>query len=91
HRVSTIVTVRRTGGDLAGDSAEDVVGRAERQLADNDLAGALHTLSALGGPAASAARDWLVEAHTTLDALNAVKALQDAALARIAEAGGTPK
>ena len=89
HRLSTIVTVRRTGGDLAGSDAEDVVGRAERQLADGDLSGAVQTLGALGGPAASAARDWLVEARTTLDALTAVKSLQDAALARIAEAGGT--
>jgi hypothetical protein len=91
HRLKTIVTVRRTGGELAGNDAEDVVGRAERQLADNDLAGAVATLGALGGAAASEARGWLAEARTTLDALDAVKSLQDAALARIAEAGGAAK
>ena len=86
HRVSTIVTVRRTGGDLSGDDAQSVVARTERQLADGDLAGAVATLGALKGLAAAAARDWLVEAHTTLDALAAVRSLQDAAIARVAQA-----
>jgi hypothetical protein len=87
HRLSTVVTVRRTGGDLSGDDAEAVVGRTERQLADGDLAGAVATLGALKGPAAAAAADWLTQARTTLDALAAVKALHDAALARIADKG----
>lgn len=86
HRVSTVITVRRTGGDLSGDDAQSVVARTERQLADGDLAGAVTTLGGLKGLAAAAARDWLVEARTTLDALAAVRTLQDQAIARVAQA-----
>ena len=75
--------------NVSGDAPEAIVARTERQLDDNDLAGAVATLEALKGPGAEAAAPWLAEAKKTLDASAAVKAMQDEAMARVAKAGGT--
>ena len=83
-RVGSLVTVRRTG-DIAGQSPEAVVARAEVRLQEGDLAGAVAEMTALEGqmPANDA---WLVRARLRLTAERALDAL-NAGLAAIGGAG----
>ncbi len=83
-RVQALVTVRTIPGEVAGDSADAVLARAENRLANGNLAGAVDALGALAGGPADAAGPWIRDAQARLDALAALDALADAALARAA-------
>lgn len=90
-RLSGLVTVRRVGGDVTGDTAEAIVARAEAHLAAGDLAAAVGELEALDGAAAEAAASWLALAAARLaaaDALAALDARAISALTNTAKSGG---
>ena len=82
-RLRSLVTVRPVGGDVAGDSAEAHLARAEARLGEGDLAGAVAEVEALEGPAAEAAAPWLAGARARAAADQAIEALRERALARV--------
>ena len=82
-RLRSLVTVRPVGGDVAGDSPEAHLARAEARLDEGDLAGAVSELEALEGPAAEAAAPWLAGARARVAADQAIEALRERALARV--------
>lgn len=82
-RLRSLVTVRPVGGDVAGDSAEARIARAEARLGEGDLAGAIAELEALEGAAAEAAAPWLAGARARLAADQAIERLRARALARV--------
>jgi hypothetical protein len=90
HALSKIVTVRRTGIHLEGDSAEAVTGRAEARLQAGNLAGAVAELEALSGAPRAAARAWLEDARRRLGGERILRALERALVATLDEPqGGT--
>jgi hypothetical protein len=74
-RVEQSVTVRRGDQVIVGDPAAGVLSRAQDDVANGDLAGAVVALSALQGPAATAAHDWVGRAQSLLDARAALAAM----------------
>ncbi len=86
-RISALVVIRPTGGDVVGDKPGAVLARAEAKLALGDLDGAVGEVERLSGPAA-AAGDWLAAARARLGAEAAIAVLG----ARAAEllGGGGP-
>ena len=80
-RLSGLVTVRRIGGDVAGDSTEAIVARAEARLESGDLAAAVGEVAALEGAPAEVAASWLAEARARIQADDALAALDAQAIA----------
>lgn len=87
-RVSSLITVRRASGEVAGDGVDAVVSRAEAALDAGDLGRAVAELSTLTGPPATAASDWLADARARAAAEEAVRSLNELAVARLAGTGG---
>lgn len=83
-RLSGLVTVRRVGGDVQGDSAEAVVARAEARLETGDLAAAIGELETLDGAPAEAAEPWLALARARADADRVLAAIDARAIAALA-------
>ncbi len=79
-RLSSLVTIRRTGADAKGDKPSAIVARAEADLKAGDLSGAADEVKKLQGAPAQAASGWLDEAEARLDALGAAKAISDLAM-----------
>lgn len=67
-RVQQSVTIRRGDRVIVGDPAGGVLARAQEDVANGDLKGALSALASLNGPAAAAAADWVARVHALLDA-----------------------
>jgi len=84
--LSTLVTVRRQGGGVVGDTAEAITARAEAAVHEGNLTGAVTELSALTGPAAQAAAGWLADAKARLAAETAGKTLTDRSIALLSAA-----
>jgi uroporphyrinogen-III synthase len=84
QRLSKLVTVRRVGADVAGDTPDAVAARAEARLAGGDLAGAATELDRLSGPAAAPAQQWLAAAKARLAAERTLDEMSRHALARFA-------
>jgi hypothetical protein len=74
-RISALVVIRPTGGDVVGDKPGAVLARAEAKLALGDLDGAAGEVERLRGPAAAAAGDWLAAARARLGAKAAIAVL----------------
>jgi hypothetical protein len=74
-RVEQSVTVRRGDQVIVGDPAAGVLSRAQEDVANGDLAGAVAALAALQGPAAAAVHDWVGRAQSLLDARAALAAM----------------
>ena len=85
--VASVVTVRRTGADVPGDSPEAVVARAEALLEEDDLAAAVEELTALVSPG-PLAEEWLADARARLSAEEALKTLQALVIGQIAQGDG---
>lgn len=83
RRLGSIVTVRREGGDVAGDSPSAILARAESRLANNELDAAIRELEQLSGPEAEVAANWLNDARARIDAESALADLTAQAVARI--------
>jgi hypothetical protein len=77
-RLQNLVSVRRTGTDVAGDDAEARVAQAEASLRAGRLDQAVAALKPLTGQAAKAAAPWLADA----EALLAAQAAADRLVAR---------
>jgi len=75
-RLTSVVTVRKTDGDLAGDSTPSLVSQAEAALASGNIAGAVKALEGLKDGPAKAAANWMEAAGTRLKAEEALDALQ---------------
>lgn len=69
------LTIRRTG-DVAGNSLEAVLARAEQALRSGDLARAVALLEKIEAPAAKAAAPWLRDAQARLAAQAAIRQLR---------------
>lgn len=82
-RLRSLVTVRPVGGDVAGDSPEARLARAEARLNEGDLASAVAELEVLEGAAAEAAAPWLAGARARVAADRAIEHLRERALARV--------
>lgn len=86
--LSTLVTVRRQGGDVVGNTADAIVARAQAALGRNDLKAAAGEMAALQGPAAQAAAGWLGDAKARLAADGAGQQLTGRAIALLSAASG---
>jgi uroporphyrinogen-III synthase len=85
-RLSSLVTVRRTGADAEGNAPSAIVARAEAKVKNGDLAGAVAELDKLSGKPADAAQPWLVAAKARLAADAALDALGAHALRQLGQA-----
>ncbi|MTJ83465.1 MAG: hypothetical protein F8N37_20950 [Telmatospirillum sp.] len=66
RKARSLISVRRVDGE--GDDTEAIVARAEKSAGQRDLAGVLKELTALRGPAASAAQPWIKAASSRIAA-----------------------
>lgn len=87
-RAAALVTVRRTGADVPGDSPQAVAARAEARLGAGDLAGAVAELETLTGPPAAAAESWLGDARARLQAESVLRRLHAHVIGQIPRGGG---
>jgi len=86
-RIGSLITVRRASGEVAGDTADAVLARAEAALLANDLPRAVEEMEALPAHAAGPAADWLKLAQARMAAEAAAATLADMSLARMAGPG----
>ncbi len=86
-RLRSLVTVRPVGGDVAGDSPEAHLARAEARLDEGDLASAVSELEILQGAPAEAAAPWLAGARARVAADEAIERLRARALNRVVSNG----
>ncbi len=73
--ISGLIVVRRTG-EVEGENLEARLARAESRLATDDLAGAIAELGAIEDAARAPLEDWLADARTRLEVIEAVAALE---------------
>lgn len=88
HALSKIVIIRRVGVTV-GDSPDAVLARAERQVDEGDIDGALTTLNALPPKARQAMAAWRSAAERRAEIDRHVTALRAQALASLAQAART--
>lgn len=74
-KVKAIVSLRRVGADVEGDSAEAKLARAEAALAAGDVAKATALVKSLPAQTSKATAKWLADAETHLAAQQAVDQL----------------
>ncbi|HYG86347.1 MAG TPA: mitofilin family membrane protein [Azospirillum sp.] len=86
--LSTLVTVRRQGGDVVGDTPEAIVARAQAAMDQGNLKGAVDEVSKLQDPAAQAAAGWLADAKARLAANTAGQQLTNRSITALAAASG---
>ncbi|MBP2311344.1 COG4223 family protein [Azospirillum soli] len=87
-KLATLVTVRRQGGGVVGDSADAVAARAEAAVQEGNLAKAVEELAALKGPAADTAAPWIADAKARLAANQAGQQLTSRAIGLLSQAAG---
>ncbi len=85
HALSRIVTIRRVGSTV-GDAPDAVLARAERQVDEGDIDGALNTLYALPPEGLQAMAGWRAAAERRAEIDRHVVAIRAAALANLAQA-----
>ncbi|MBX7248525.1 MAG: uroporphyrinogen-III synthase [Caulobacteraceae bacterium] len=83
--LASLFTLRRVG-DLAGESPDAVLARAERRVADGDIEGALQQLRALPPGGRLATADWSERAERRVELGRRIAALRAQALRDLAEA-----
>ena len=74
-KIKAIVSLRRVGADVEGDSAEAKLARAEAALAAGDVAKATALMKSLPPQTSKATIKWLADAETHLAAQQAVDQL----------------
>lgn len=84
QRLMAVVTVRRTDGAAAGDSAVAVMARAGALMLGGDLAGTVVEMQALSGATARVVETWLADARARVAADDGLSALTARALGRSA-------
>jgi uroporphyrinogen-III synthase len=85
-RLSSVVTIRRVGDEVAGDKPDAAIARAEAKLRADDLAGAVAALDGLSGPPAAAMAGWLADARAAVAVERALAIVSRRALAAAAAA-----
>ena len=88
YHIESVISIRRVGADVPGESTEAVVARAEAKLDDDDLQGAVGTLQALTGVAADLASPWIHDAGHRIALDGAESDLSRLAIGRVSS--GTP-
>ena len=83
NRLSSLVTVRRTGDNLPADSIDSILARAEAGLKEGDLLAAVDALGGLDGSAGDTAADWLAGARARLAAERAMASLHVIAISML--------
>lgn len=86
--LSTLVTVRRQGGEVVGNTADAVIARAQAAMNQGNLKGAVDEIATLQGPAAQAAAGWLADAKARLAANTAGQQLTGRSIALLTAASG---
>lgn len=86
-RLTSIITLRRASGEVAGDNADAVLARAEAALLANDLPRAVEEMEKLPAHAAGPAAEWLKLAEARMAAEAAAATLADLSLARMTGTG----
>jgi len=87
-RVTSLVSVRKTGADaMAAEGTDGAVAQADAALILGDLDASVKAMKRLEGPAAEAAAPWLAQAQKRLDAMAALAALRQGAIALLAKGG----
>lgn len=87
-RVTSLVSVRKTGEDaVAAEGTDGAVAQAEAALILGDVDAAVKAMKGLEGPPAEAAAPWLARAQKRLDAMAALAALRQGAIALLAKGG----
>ncbi|UEM03778.1 hypothetical protein JL101_028180 [Skermanella rosea] len=85
---SSLVSVRRTAGEIEGSGADAVTARAERNLKSGRLDEAVKELESLTGEPAKVAQPWIEDAKARLAANEAGALLTGQAIARLAGSAG---
>ena len=85
-RFAQVVTIRRVGADVTGETAMAVLARAEAKLASGDLAGAEAALAPLGGKPAEMLAEWRAAAVARIAARTAIARLDGETIARLSRA-----
>jgi hypothetical protein len=88
YHIESVISVRRVGADVPGDSTEAVVARAEARLDEDDLQGAIGALQVLTGVAADLASPWIHDAGHRIAVDGAESDLSRLAISRVSS--GTP-
>ena len=88
ERLSSVVTVRRTG-EVTGDTVDARVARAEQRLDAGQLAPAVAEVAALSGAPARIAAPWLKDAEARLAAAHALDDLSGHALSALGSPAST--
>jgi hypothetical protein len=89
ERLSSVVVIRRVG-EVAGETAEALIARAETRLAAGDLAQAAALVERLSGAAAEAASSWLGAARARLEVERALAEIEARVAERLGKAAGRP-
>ncbi|OYQ32464.1 hypothetical protein CHU95_16860 [Niveispirillum lacus] len=82
-RLTSIITVRRASGEVAGDDADAVLARADAALLAGDLPRAVEEMEMLPAHAAGPAVEWLKLAQARMAAEAAAATLADLSLTRM--------
>jgi hypothetical protein len=92
YHLESVISVRRVGADVPGDSTEAVVARAEAKLDEDDLGGAIDILQALTGADADLASPWIHDASHRVAVDSAESDLSRTSISRVfaGTATGTP-
>ncbi|WP_158047836.1 mitofilin family membrane protein [Skermanella pratensis] len=85
---SSLVSVRRTAGEIQGSGADAITARAERHLKSGRLDEAVKELETLTGEPATVAQPWIEDAKARLAANEAGALLTGQAIARLAGSAG---
>lgn len=73
--VSDMITVRRVGDDVEGNTTEAIIARAEAYLKKQQLAAAVHELEQLQDDTAEQVKPWLIQAQLRLNSEQTVNEL----------------
>lgn len=85
-KLKSVVSLRRTGADVAGDSVEAKLARAEAAINAGDMAKAVELVKSLPPQTSQATADWLARAEAHLAAQGAVDQLAAQAVALLGSA-----
>jgi uroporphyrinogen-III synthase len=83
-QLASVVTIRRVGDDVEGDTAQAILARTEARVLAGDLPGALGELTELTGTPAKSVASWRRDAEARLTADKAIAALTRIVIHRLA-------
>ena len=83
QRLNSLVIIKRSGGELVGDSFQALLGRAETKVNGGDIEGAISDLSQLLGGNEKASMTWLKSASHYTNVQLALNQLEEIAIVRL--------